>query len=124
MARDEAYLRAEFHLDLSNRLATVHERYRHADRQTGQDRTGHDNGPIAKGEPFYKRSSKNDWLARDAWSNRTPGLFKLEFSDHRAIALCSKCYFVDGDTKSKYSSKGMSARLNNLTWGRDKAALE
>jgi len=39
---------------------------------------------------------KNDWLAWDTWSNRTPGLFKLEFEGHRAIALCSKCYFVDG----------------------------
>jgi len=29
----EAYLRAKFHLDPSNRLATVHERYR-------QDKTG------------------------------------------------------------------------------------
>ena len=44
-------LRAKFHLDPSNRLATVHERHRQ-DRQTGQtdrqdreDRT--DNGPIA-----------------------------------------------------------------------------
>jgi len=36
--RDEAYLHAKFHLDASNRLATVHERHRHADR-TGQDRT-------------------------------------------------------------------------------------
>jgi len=31
----EAYLHAEFHLDPSNRLATVHERY----RQTGQTDT-------------------------------------------------------------------------------------
>jgi len=31
----EAYLHAKFHLDPSNRLATVHERH----RQTGQDRT-------------------------------------------------------------------------------------
>ena len=38
VARDEAYLHAKFHLVPSNRLATVHERY----RQTGQD-----NGPIA-----------------------------------------------------------------------------
>jgi len=41
-------LRAKFHLDPSNRLATVHERYRQID-----------NGPIAYGEPFYKRSPKN-----------------------------------------------------------------
>jgi len=42
MARAEAYLHAKFHLDPSNRLATVHERYRQ-DRQT--DRT--DKGLIA-----------------------------------------------------------------------------
>jgi len=41
----EAYLRAKFHLDPSNRLATVHERHRQTDRT--------DNGPIA-----YKRSPK------------------------------------------------------------------
>jgi len=34
MARAEAYLRAKFHLDPSNRLATVHQRYRQTDRQT------------------------------------------------------------------------------------------
>jgi len=34
VARANAYLQAKFHLDPSNRLATVHERY----RQTGQDR--------------------------------------------------------------------------------------
>jgi len=39
MARAEAYLLTKFHLDPSNRLATVHERYRPTDRQ--------DNGPIA-----------------------------------------------------------------------------
>ena len=35
MAGDEAYLRAKFHLDPSNRLATVHQRHRQ-DRQTGK----------------------------------------------------------------------------------------
>ena len=66
---------------------------------------------------------KKDWLAWDIWSNRTPGLFKLEFEGHRAIALCSKCYFVESDNKSKHSSKGMSVRHNRLSWGRYKAAL-
>jgi len=37
----EAYPHAKFHLDPSNRLATVHEHY----RQT--DRAGQDNEPIA-----------------------------------------------------------------------------
>ena len=35
VARAEAYLRLKFHLDPSNRLATIHQRYRQ-DRQTGQ----------------------------------------------------------------------------------------
>jgi len=36
VARAEAYLQAKFHLDPSNRLATVHERYRQADRTDRQ----------------------------------------------------------------------------------------
>jgi len=64
----EAYLRAKFHLDPSNHLATTYQHHRQTDRQTGQDRTGQDrtgetdrqgNGPIAQSEPFYKRSPKN-----------------------------------------------------------------
>jgi len=67
---------------------------------------------------------KTGWHGIPLSSNRTPGLFKIEFEGHRAIALCSKCYFVDGETKSKHSSKGMSARHNSLTWGRYKMTLE
>ncbi|KAK3737881.1 hypothetical protein QZH41_003157 [Actinostola sp. cb2023] len=69
---------------------------------------------------------KKHWLAWNRWSNRTPGLFKMEFEGRRAIALCSKCYYVDTGPggKSKHSSKGMSQRHNDLTWGRYKAALE
>jgi len=37
MARAEAYLHAKYHLDPSNRLATVHERHRQ-DRQYRTDR--------------------------------------------------------------------------------------
>jgi len=66
---------------------------------------------------------RKEWIAWDEWSNRTPGLFKLEFEGHRAIALCSKCYIVDGESDTKHSAKGMSARHNDLTWGRYKAAL-
>jgi len=39
VARAEAYLHAKFHLDPSNRLATVLERYRQTDR-TGQELVG------------------------------------------------------------------------------------
>jgi len=42
VARAEAYLHAKFHLDPSNRLATIHQR---TDRQDRQDRT--DNSLIA-----------------------------------------------------------------------------
>jgi len=55
----EAYLHVKFHLDPSNRLATVQQRYRE-DRQTDRQT---DNGLIAYGEPFYKRSAKNWKLA-------------------------------------------------------------
>jgi len=48
----EAYLRAKFHLDLSNRLATVHQRYRQTDRT--------DNGLIAyRANRFTNGRSKN-----------------------------------------------------------------
>jgi len=38
VARAKAYLRAKFHLDPSNRLATIHQHYRQTeqDRETGQ----------------------------------------------------------------------------------------
>jgi len=50
--RAEAYLPAKFHLDPSNRLATINQHYR-------QDRTAQtDNSPIAQGKPFYKQSPK------------------------------------------------------------------
>ena len=41
-------------------------------------------------------NSKKDWSAWNTFSSRNPDLFKLEFEGYRAIALCSKCYFVDG----------------------------
>jgi len=36
----DAYLRTEWHIDPSNRLATMHQRYRQTDRQDRQD-NGH-----------------------------------------------------------------------------------
>jgi len=53
----KAYLHTKLHPNPSNRLATIHQRHRQTDRQTDIDRT--DNGPIAYGKPFYKRSPKN-----------------------------------------------------------------
>jgi len=39
VARAEAYLHAKFHLDPSNRLATIHQRYRQTGQTDRQDRT-------------------------------------------------------------------------------------
>ena len=44
---------------------------------------------------------KNQWLSWDKRSSREPGLFKLEKEGTRAIALCSKCYFVDDEKSGK-----------------------
>ena len=57
---------------------------------------------------------KNQWLSWDRWSSREPSLFKLEKEGTRAIALCSKCYFVDDEqsAKTKISSKGVSQKQN------------
>ena len=67
-------------------------------------------------------ATKKQWLAWDKWSGRTPGLFKQESEGSGMIALCSKCYFVNGE-KKKFSTKGMSKKQNEITWQRFKAAL-
>ena len=67
-------------------------------------------------------ATKNQWLAWDKWSGRTPGLFKLESEGSGMITLCSKCYFVNGKKKN-FSTKGMSKKQNEITWQRFKAAL-
>ena len=68
---------------------------------------------------------KENWLAWDKWSGRTPGLFKLECEGDRMIGLCSKCYYIDDrGEKKKFSTKGMSKKQNDITWQRFKAALQ
>ena len=67
-------------------------------------------------------ATKKNWLAWDKWSGRTPGLFKLESEGSAMIALCSKCYFVNGE-KKKFSTKGMSKKQNEINWQRFKSAL-
>ena len=70
-------------------------------------------------------ATKKNWFAWDKWSNREPGLFKLEFQGNCGIALCSKCYYMENEEKSKtkISSKGLSQRQNDLTWKRYLDAL-
>ena len=67
VAQADAYLRTKRHLDPSSRLATADmgrkcggllcSLFSGARSQSNTDMT--DNGPIAQGEPFYKRSPKN-----------------------------------------------------------------
>ena len=73
-----------------------------------------------------KFRKKQQWLSCDKWSNREPGLFKLENEGTGAIALCSKCYFVDDEKngKAKKSSKGVSQKQNELLWSRYERALD
>jgi hypothetical protein len=49
-----------------------------------------------------------------AYNKRTPGLFKVEFEGNSMYALCSKLYFVEGDTKNKYSCKGINKNQNTI----------
>ena len=80
-------------------------------------------------KPGYEAQFEEDkklWLAWDKWSNREPGLFKLEKQGTRAIALCSKCYYVEDETagQAKMSSKGVNKGQNELRWERYERALE
>ena len=49
-----------------------------------------------------------------AFNKRSPGLFKEEYRGEGIVALCSKTYYCFGGY-DKYSSKGLSKKLNNLT---------
>ena len=80
-------------------------------------------------KPGYETQFEEDkklWLAWDKWSNREPGLFKLEKQGTRAIALCSKWYYVEDEAsgQAKVSSKGVNKRQNELRWERYDRALE
>ena len=78
------YLHVKFRLDSSNRLATVHQRRR-------QDRT--DNGLIAQGEPFYKRSPRNSSTDRNAvWDAALGGSKELCIT-----VRCRQCRCPEGN---------------------------
>jgi len=101
VARAQAYLRAKFHLDSSNRLATVHQHH----RQT--DRTGQDNGQIALGKPFYKRSPKNTYFS-------SPG--EPEQTRHRAsTSMYSLTFRVRFTTPPQYGRHGTAHAAGTLT---------
>ena len=49
----------------------------------------------------------------DKSDQRTPGLFKTEYSGSGAVALCSKTYICYGET-TKISTKGLNKKTNSL----------
>ena len=64
-------------------------------------------------------SDKKNWLATDKFSERTPGLFKLEFVGTRGVRLTAKCYLVQNEgNENKYSCKGVSKKHNDLHFQR------
>ena len=78
--------------------------------------------------PGYETQFEEDkkrWLAWDKWSNREPGLFKLEKEATSGIALCSKCYHMEDRAtgKAKVSSKGVNKRQNEMRRERFERAL-
>ena len=78
--------------------------------------------------PGYETQFEEDkkrWLAWNKWSNREPGLFKLEKEGTHAIALCSKCYHIKDQAtgKAKVSSKGVNKRQNEMRRERFERAL-
>ena len=81
------------------------------------------NGPEMK--QAYEADKKN-WLATDKFSERIPGLFKLEFVGARGVWLTVKCYLVQNETlnENKYSCKGVSKLNNDLHFQRYKDVLD
>ena len=80
-------------------------------------------------KPGYEAQFEEDkklWLAWDKWSNREPGLFKLEKQATFGIALCSKCYYMEDKAtgQAKVSSKGVNKRQNEMRGARFERALE
>ena len=80
---------------------------------------------IRPGYEIQFEEYKKRWLAWNKWSNREPGLFKLEKEGTHAIALCSKCYHIKDQAtgQAKVSSKGVNKRQNEMRAERFERAL-
>ena len=80
---------------------------------------------IRPGYETQFEEEKKRWLAWNKWSNREPGLFKLEKEGTHAIALCSKCYHIKDQAtgQAKVSSKGVNKRQNEMRAERFERAL-
>jgi len=53
-------LHTKFHLDLPQYIHVTDRTDRQTDRQTDRTEMSTDSGPIAQGEPFYKRFTQKD----------------------------------------------------------------
>ena len=80
VAGAEPYHHSKFHLDPSNRLATIHQRH----RQTGLT----DNGPIAWREPFYKRSLNNATNLHHLTSHSIYSTLPHNIETRRCLSAC------------------------------------
>ena len=72
----------------------------------------------------YEADKKN-WLATDKFSERTPGLFKLEFVGKRGLWLIAKCHLVQNEAnEDKYNCKSISKNHNDLHFQRYQDILD
>ena len=71
-------------------------------------------------------ADKNNWLATDKFSEKTPGLFTAAFVGTRGVWLTAKCYLVQNEAlnENKYSCKGVSQKHNDLHFQRYKNVLD
>ena len=71
-------------------------------------------------------ADKNNWLATDKFSEKTPGLFTAAFVGTRGVWLTAKCYLVQNEAlnENKNSCKGVSKKYNGLHFQRYKDALD
>ena len=81
---------------------------------------------VRPGYEVQFEEDKKRWLAWDKWSNREPGLFKLEKEATSGIALCSKCFYMEDQAtgQAKVSSKGVNKRQNEMRAERFERALD
>ena len=63
-------------------------------------------------------------LTRLKYDQRTPGLFKTEFTGDGIVALCSKTYFCFGQRGTKRSHKGLSKAQNSFNFTNFSQVLE
>ena len=72
----------------------------------------------------YEADKKN-WFVTDKLSERTPGLFKLEFVGTRSVWLTAKCCLVQNEAgQNRYSCKGVSNKHNDFYFQHYKDVLD